>query len=240
LPRIAVIIPARNEAGSIAGVIRDVRVHLPSAGIIVVDDHSDDGTGDIAEAFPGVTVLRPPISLGIGGAVQLGLRHALAQSHGFDLFVRMDGDGQHRAESIADLVRCCAPGTLVQGARTAEGFLATSNRMRRLGSLYFRALFRLFARRPVPDPTSGLMCFDGTIAAKFASFYPTDFPEIESLVLLLRSGHRVLSAPVSMAPREHGASSIDALHALVYMFSVTLAFFSTWLRANPYQAAHAA
>jgi glycosyltransferase involved in cell wall biosynthesis len=238
LLRTAVIIPAKNEAGSIAGVIRDVRAHLPSAGIFVVDDRSDDGTGEIAEAFPDVNVLRSPISLGIGGAVQLGLRQALSQ--GFESFARMDGDGQHRAESLAALLSRCAPGTLVQGARTADGFLAASNRVRRFGSLYFRALFRLFARRPVADPTSGLMCFDRTIAAKFARFYPSDFPEIESLVLLLRSGHRVVSAPVSMAPRAHGSSSIDALHALVYMFSVTLAFFSSWLRANPYRASHAA
>jgi glycosyltransferase involved in cell wall biosynthesis len=238
LPRIAIIIPAKNEAGNITGVVHDIRSHLPSADIVVVDDHSDDGTGEAAAALSGVVVLRSPIPLGIGGAVQLGLMYAMSGS--YDIFIRMDGDGQHRAECLPDLIRRGGPGTLVQGARPGAEFLASSNWVRRLGSVYFRALFRVFARHRIEDPTSGMMCFDRTIAGKFSRFYPTDFPEIESLVLLLRSGHAVVSAPVTMAARARGSSSIDSLHAAVYMLSVTLAFFSSFLRKNPYGAAHAA
>jgi glycosyltransferase involved in cell wall biosynthesis len=233
LTRTAVIIPARNEAANIAGVVMDIHAHLPDADVIVVDDHSDDETRSVASALPGVVVVPAPICLGIGAAVQLGVRYALAG--GYDIFIRMDGDGQHRADCLPGLVGSRSPGTLVQGARTDAQFLATSNWARRLGSLYFRSLFRVFTRGPVQDPTSGFMCFDRGIAAKFSRFYPSDFPEIESLVLLLRSGHRVVSVPVSMAPRKHGTSSIDSLHALVYMFSVTVAFFGSFLRKNPYR-----
>lgn len=235
--RVAVVIPARNEEENIAGVIRDVRASLPLCDIVVVDDNSDDGTAAAAEAFPGVAVLRSPISLGIGGAVQLGIRHALER--GATCFIRMDGDGQHRAECLRTLLDRLAPGTLVQGSRARARFRESSNWARHLGSRYFQLLFRLLARRPVSDPTSGLMCFGGDIARKFSRSYPADFPEIESLVLLLRSGHRVVSAEVPMDSRRGGESSIGAAKALIYMFSVTAAFLASFIRRNPYEAARA-
>lgn len=231
------IIPAHNEAENIPSVIRDVRTHLPTADIVVVDDASDDATADIAGTFTGVTVLRSPISLGIGGAVQLGIRYSLAR--GATLFVRMDGDGQHRARNAAAMLVALGPRTLVQGSRSREQFAETSNWVRKLGSLYFQFMFRAWTARAMPDPTSGFMCFGREIAAKFAGFYPTDFPEIESLVLLLRSGHTVVPVTVPMEARLAGESSIGPVHGLVYMLSVTLAFFGCFLRKNPYGVAHA-
>lgn len=236
LPRLAVIIPAKNEADNIGKVLADIRAHLPTADIIVVDDCSEDDTAETAAAFPGVTLLRSPISLGIGGAVQLGLKFAVGK--GYEVFIRMDGDGQHRAESLAELVRNGGPRTLVQGARPHARFLESSNWIRKVGSLYFHLLFRICTFRNIPDPTSGLMCFGKDIAEKFSRFYPTDFPEIESLVLLIRSGHRIVSAPVAMEPRQGGSSSIGWWHGGIYMLSVTIAFLSSFLRNNPYGATH--
>lgn len=232
--RTAVVIPARNEEANLPGVLRDVREALPHADIIVIDDHSDDGTAAAAAAFPDVLVLRPPIPLGIGGAVQLGVRYGLER--GAESFARIDGDGQHRAECLPGLLRSLAPGTLVQGSRRPEDFPATSNRLRHLGSRYFQALFRIFMRRPVADPTSGLMCFGSDIARKFSRSYPSEYPEIESLVLLLRAGHKVISSEVPMASRRHGESSIGPAKALIYMFSVSAAFLASFLRKNPYGA----
>ena len=232
----AVIIPAKNEAANISKVLADIRTHLPEADVIVVDDCSEDETAETAAAFPRVTVLRSPISLGIGGAVQLGLKFAYHK--GYNIFMRMDGDGQHRAESLASLVKNVGPGTLVQGSRSHAQFMATSNWVRKMGSLYFHLLFRTFTFQNIPDPTSGMMCFGRDIAGKFVHFYPTDFPEIESLVLLIRSGHRIVSATVTMEPRQSGSSSIGWWHGGVYMLSVTIAFVSSFLRDNPYGAAH--
>lgn len=232
----AVIIPAKNEAANIGRVLSDIHFHLPNADIIVVDDCSDDDTAKTARSFSGVTVLSSPISLGIGGAVQLGLK--LAVSKEYEIFIRMDGDGQHRAESLADLVKHRTRGTLVQGCRPHARFTASSNWVRKAGSLYFHLLFRTCTLKNIPDPTSGLMCFGREIAEKFSRFYPADFPEIESLVLLIRSGHRIVSTPVNMAPRQSGSSSIGLWHGGVYMMSVTIAFISCFLRSNPYGPAH--
>jgi glycosyltransferase involved in cell wall biosynthesis len=238
LARIAVIIPAKNEAGNITGVISGIRAHLPEAEVIVVDDNSDDATVETVLLGEHATLLHCPVSVGIGGAVQLGIRYALEQGH--TLFLRMDGDGQHPPQAARELVRSHSPGLLVQGSRDPEQFAATSNSVRKLGSLYFRSLFRVFTGRLIPDPTSGFMCFGRDVAELFARFYPSDFPEIESLVLLARSGRRIIPVTVSMTPRASGASSIDAFRAVIYMFSVSVAFFSSFIRRNPYGAAHAA
>ncbi len=235
--KIAVIIPARNEAASIPSVIRDVREHLPHALIVIVDDDSRDGTAEAAETFPQVTVLRSPICLGIGGAVQLGIKYAL--SLGIARFVRMDGDGQHHAGHAVAMLANLGPRTLVQGSRSPQQFAATSNWVRKFGSLYFQMLFRFWTSRRIPDPTSGFMCFGKDIAAKFATSYPTDFPEIESLVLLIRSGHAIIPVTVPMEARRAGSSSIGPMRGLVYMLSVSLAFFSSFLKRNPYGIAHA-
>lgn len=235
---IVVIIPAKNEAGNIRRVVSGVRTHLPEADIIVVDDNSDDHTAEVVLLCDGVLLLHSPVSVGIGGAVQLGIRFALER--GYSLFVRMDGDGQHPAKSLRELVRHHAPGCLVQGSRNPGEFSASSTSIRKFGSFYFRSLFRIFTGRDIPDPTSGFMCFEREVAEKFARFYPMDFPEIESLVLLARSGHRIVPVQVSMLARTAGASSIDALRAVIYMSSVSMAFFSSFLRKNPYGPPNAA
>ncbi|MDB5049485.1 MAG: glycosyl transferase family 2 [Fibrobacteres bacterium] len=238
LGRIAVIIPAKNEAENISGVLSGIRAHLPEADIIVVDDNSDDATAETVLLCESATLLHCPVSVGIGGAVQLGVRYALER--GYPLFIRMDGDGQHPPQAARELVRNHLPGLLVQGSRDPHQFSTTSNSARKIGSLYFRSLFRLFTGSQVTDPTSGFMCFDREMAEMFARFYPMDFPEIESLVLLARSGHKIVPVTVSMTPRISGVSSIGWFRAGVYMFSVSIAFFSSFVRKNPYGAAHAA
>lgn len=114
LGRIAVIVPALNEALAIAAVLDSVRaLGLP---VIVVDDGSDDGTPEIAAAR-GVTLIRHARRMGKGQALRDGFREALRQ--GFDGVVTMDGDGQHVAADIPRLlaVAACHPDHLVIGAR---------------------------------------------------------------------------------------------------------------------------
>src|SRR5205823_3879411 len=91
LRRVA-IVPALNEEHTVGRVIDELRAFDPGLDVVVVDDGSLDGTSRVAAA-KGARVLRLPFNLGIGGAVQTGFRFAF--EHGYDIAVRVDGDGQH-------------------------------------------------------------------------------------------------------------------------------------------------
>ncbi|HUI90803.1 MAG TPA: glycosyltransferase family 2 protein [Chitinivibrionales bacterium] len=233
MSKIAVIIPAKNEAQNIGRVIEDVRSNAPQCDIIVVDDHSADNTVQTAEMFERVTVLSSSISLGIGGAVQLGVLYALKQ--GYDTLVRMDGDGQHNGFFIDKLLSKVKDNVLVVGTRCGADFKTSSDMARKIGGWYFRLLFRFFTRTNVLDPTSGFICFGKSIAEKFARYYPLDYPEIESTMLLIRAGYRIECEEVRMNPRKQGRSSISWFYSLVYMIAVSLAFFISFFKDNPYK-----
>ena len=96
------ILPGYNEAETIEQVIDSMRLHVPMFDILVIDDGSTDGTGEIAERA-GAMVLRHPFNLGIGGAVQTGF--VFAQERGYDYAVQVDADGQHCPEEITKLLK---------------------------------------------------------------------------------------------------------------------------------------
>jgi glycosyltransferase involved in cell wall biosynthesis len=233
MPKIAVIIPARNEADNIQRVIQDIIRNAPQCDIIVVDDHSTDETAQNACRHDRVTVLCSPIRLGIGGAVQLGVLHAMEK--GYDIFVRMDGDGQHSALYVQHLLSKVQDTSLIIGGRSGHDFAVSSDLFREIGSRYFKFLFRVFTGKKISDPTSGFVCFGKSIAEKFARYFPLDFPEIESTVLLLRAGFDVKSEEVTMNPRKKGNSSITMFYSIVYMFSVSISFFIAFFKKNPYK-----
>ncbi len=99
LARTLVLIPAFNEEASLPGLLADVRAQLPGAVVAVVDDGSADGTAAAACAG-GARVLRLPCNLGVGPAVQTGIKYALET--GFDYLLRLDADGQHPHPAAAD------------------------------------------------------------------------------------------------------------------------------------------
>src|ERR671925_2339993 len=99
--RCLAIIPAYNEAASVADVVASLRRHAPAFDAVVVDDGSTDGTAQVARAA-GARVISHPFNLGIGGAVQSGYRFAL--ENGYDVAVQVDGDGQHDARHIPELL----------------------------------------------------------------------------------------------------------------------------------------
>src|SRR4051794_21090257 len=101
MPRHLAIVPAYNEEGAVGATVADLREHAPDFDVLVVDDGSTDDTWRVARAA-GAQVVRLPFNLGIGGAVQAGYQYALER--GYQVAVQIDGDGQHDARNIHDLL----------------------------------------------------------------------------------------------------------------------------------------
>ena len=228
--RALAIVPARNEAGAIGGVVDEIRLRHPGFDVVVVDDGSTDETGAIAAAR-GAAVVRLPFNLGIGGAVQTGFRYAL--EHGYELAVRLDGDGQHDPAELEKLLGPVERGEadVVTGSRFAPG--ASGYRpplARRFGIVFFARLVSLLTRQRVTDTTSGFQALNREGIALFAADYPSDYPEVEATVLVYKHRLRLVEVPVRMREREHGESSIGVLSSIYYMLKVTLALFLAMVR----------
>ncbi len=221
-PRLCVVIPALNEGRSIGAVVEAVRAALPGAQALVVDDGSTDDTAAEARRA-GAVVASLPVNLGIGGAVQTGYRYALR--HGFDIALQVDGDGQHDPGEAARLLAPVLAGQadMVIGSRWLGRGEFASPVGRRLGMRILAALVRARTGGPFTDTTSGFRAVGRRGIELFARAYPTDFPEVEVIVLACRQGLRVTEVPVAMAERQHGASSIAGLRSAYYMARVVVA-----------------
>jgi len=121
-----VIIPTYNEADNVRDLVPEIRRLAPTSDILVVDDHSPDGTADavatLQEAYPGkVHLLERDGAPGLGKAYVAGFRHGLAGDH--DRFVQMDADFSHRPRDLVKLLEASSPGNIdfVVGSRWVEG-----------------------------------------------------------------------------------------------------------------------
>ncbi len=227
--KVLVIIPAYNEESSIAGVIEEVRALDMGYDIVVVDDGSEDRTGEKA-MNAGAHVLSLPINLGIGAAMQTGFHYAIRRN--YDCAVQVDGDGQHPAQEIPRLVNALATGDadVVIGSRFLEkkGFQSTFSR--RAGIMYFEFLHKMLTKVHVTDSTSGFRALNRKALLVVDKYYPDEYPEAESIVLFSRNALKMQEVPVIMRERQGGESSIRRVTALYYMFKVTLAIVFTYLR----------
>lgn len=226
------IIPAYNEEESILGVIDDLKHDAPFADYIVINDGSTDGTRALLEEH-GIPHIDLVNNLGIGGAVQTGYKYAL--QHGYDIAVQFDGDGQHCARYIAQLVSPIQNGDadLVVGSRfkgETDGFKSSS--LRRLGITILSAVLKMASTNKVEDVTSGFRAAGKRAIQLFASYYPDDYPEPESLALIARKGLKLAEMPVSMRERTGGESSIKRMDSVYYMVKVT---FAILIQTNIYE-----
>jgi glycosyltransferase involved in cell wall biosynthesis len=220
VPRIYVVIPAFNEARTIAGVVAGV----VSAGyrVIVVDDGSRDRTYDVAAAAGAAAVLSHPVNLGQGAALQTGIAFALQQ--GADIVVTFDADGQHRTADVARLIAALhAHGAdFALGSRFLGG--AVNQPLSRRILLKLATLFtRLTTGLSVTDTHNGLraMTRRGASAIRLRQNRMAHASEI--LHQIAESGLKFVEAPVtieySVYSLQKGQSMGDALVILTDLFA---------------------
>lgn len=216
-----VIIPALNEERSVADVVCSILSSAPDVDIVVVSDGSTDHTAQVARAA-GAYVIELPVNLGIGGAMQTGYRYAHQQ--GYAYAVQIDADGQHDPADLPKLlaVARAGRGDMVLGSRYVEKTSYKSSGSRRVGMIMLATLVRLAIGYAIKDTTSGYRVVNSRTIALFSQYYPTDYPEVEVLVLLHRHRMRVYEVAVEMKERQAGVSSITPFKSGYYMLKVSL------------------
>lgn len=217
-----VIIPAFNEEGNLEKTIKDIKDNAPDFDYVIINDCSTDKTLEMCRRH-GFSYLNLPVNLGIGGAVQTGYRYAYY--HGYDIAVQFDGDGQHSASHLEDMVTTLidTESDMVIGSRFIEKEGFQSSGLRRIGIKYFTGLIKLLTGKKITDPTSGMRMVNKKLLEKFTDEYPKDYPEPESVVTILAEKYKVTEIPVVMNEREEGVSSISLKNSVYYMIKVSFA-----------------
>lgn len=214
--RVLVVIPAWNEAGSIATVVREVRGELPGVDVLVVDDGSTDETAALARGA-GATVVRLPYNLGVGGAMRAGYRYGL--EHDYDVVVQIDADGQHDPRYVPKLIDALDVADLVVGARFAGEGAYRVRGPRRWAMAMFSVVLSRIARTKLTDTTSGFRAANRRAVELFAKWYPVEYlgDTVETLVYAARRGVVIRQVPVAMRARMAGVPSQSPVKAVAYV-----------------------
>jgi glycosyltransferase involved in cell wall biosynthesis len=235
LNRYLAIVPAFNEVAAISATVGEILECSPGFDVLVVDDGSTDATARRAAAA-GAKVVRLPFNLGIGGAMQAG--YVYAEENGYEIAVQVDGDGQHDARHIGDMLahmQVHPEIDMIVGSRflsPAEGGFRSSA-SRRVGIRIFAALLSRITGQPVTDPTSGFRMTNRKGIRLFAGDYPHDYPEVEAILLMHAHRLRSCEIPVRMRARTSGVSAISSTQPVYYMVKVLLAVFVGLFRSHP-------
>ena len=191
--KVSVIIPAYNEAASIGDVVRKVREMYPEYELIVVDDGSDDGTGEAARK-QGAKVITHPYNKGNGASVRAGIQAATG-----DIVVMMDGDGQHRPEDIRRLLECFPEYDFVVGARGME---SQAGLRRGIGNWLLNRFASYLTRFPIQDLTSGFRAFKREMILPYLHLFPTGFSyPTTSTLAMLKAGANLKYIPITAQQR---------------------------------------
>ncbi|MDQ1581485.1 MAG: hypothetical protein QOD05_2260 [Microbacteriaceae bacterium] len=222
LEQTLIVVPAYNEQAAVGDVVREIFEKLPGVHCLVVDDGSADATSEVA-AEAGATVATLPFNMGVGGAMRLGFKYALA--HGFRNVVQIDADGQHDPAGVPQLLDALSTFDLSIGARFAGTGAYEVRGPRRWAMRVLSRVLSRTAGTTLTDTTSGFKASGPRAVELFASQYPAEYlgDTIEALVIAARVGCKVTQVPVSMRPRAAGKPSHHPLKAAAYLGRALLA-----------------
>jgi len=228
MSRTLIVIPTYNEAANLQPLIASLRMHAADVDILVVDDSSPDGTGEIADrlaADPAVHVLHRPGKEGLGVAYVAGFAWGLQQPE-YNWFVEMDADGSHHAAELRRLRNAAFAADLVIGSRWVRGGRVLNwPRLRRLISRAGTAYARVMLRLPVHDATAGFRVLSRraleaasleTVASHGYCF------QIDMTRRIQNAGLPIVEVPVTFTEREHGASKMTTGIIVEALWRVTL------------------
>ncbi len=225
--RVLVVVPTYNERDNLEWLVGRLRSSVPWVDVLVVDDGSPDGTGDLgdrmAAADPQVTVLHRATKTGLGAAYLEGFAVALAR--GYDVVGEMDADGSHQPEQLPRLLSALEHADLVIGSRWVPGGSVVNWPLSRKvlsvgGNLYARLLLGI----PLRDITAGYRLF------RRSTLETIDLGSVESAGYIfqtdlafrtLRAGLRVVEVPIQFVERVRGQSKMSRDVAFESLWRIT-------------------
>jgi glycosyltransferase involved in cell wall biosynthesis len=187
---VSVIIPAFDEAETIGKVVEETRALYPDYEIVVIDDGSKDGTGDIARDA-GAIVYSHPYTVGVGAGIKRGVRIASGE-----IIVFMSGDGLYNPDDIGRLVEGMKDFDMVVGARP-KGYHRSWSR--RFGNWIYKRLATYVAKIKLQDLTCGFRAVKADIVHKFLYLIPNTYSYTTTLTLCaLRNGRTIKYVPIEL------------------------------------------
>jgi len=225
--KIAILIPAYNEAENIGTVLGQIPAAVCGVGteVLVVDDGSRDGTGDVA-AEHGAAVARHVTNRGGGAALRTGYR--LMVESGALIVVTLDADGQHRPDEMERLVKPIVDGEvdMAHGSRVL-GHADRNHFARELGIVFFNRLVSFITRTHVSDCSNGYRAVRTTVLPQLV-LRQEQFHTSEFMIEAIKRGIPAKEVPITVERRLHGHSKKPA--AFRYGAGFANAIVRTWLR----------
>lgn len=226
--RVLVIIPTYNEADNLEPIVARVRLSQPAADILIVDDNSPDGTGDLADALAAegpVHVLHRAGKEGLGAAYLAGFDWGIAND--YDILIEMDADGSHQPEQLGDLLAAVEQGAdLVLGSRwVAGGTVLNWPKSREIISRGGNLYARLMLGMKLKDATGGFRAFRRTtleglrlseVASQGYCF------QVDLARRAVGAGFTVVEVPITFVERIRGQSKMSNTIVLEALWRVTL------------------
>ena len=215
LPRVLVLVPTYNESATIERAVTAVLDAVPDAHVLVIDDNSPDGTGDLADdlatGLPNVHVLHRTRKEGLGAAYLSGFAWGLARD--YDILIEMDADGSHPATALPDLIAALDHADLAIGSRWVPGGQVRNwpwsrEWLSRGGNTYTRWALGIDVR----DATAGFRAFRrGTLRAiDLGSVQSQGYCfQIDLTRRVLDAGLRVVEVPITFVERDLGQSKMS-------------------------------
>jgi len=212
--KFAVILPTYNEAANLTVVVRAICAALPDATIIVIDDDSPDGTGEVAVQlqgeYPTLILIRHPRGSGLASAYRAGYAHALL--NGFAYVIQMDADGSHDPAQLPEFAKIAPTYDLVIGSRyasrAAQEHCPWGRRVLRVAAHWY---VYLWLRIPSSDVTSGFRLLSRRMLEYVASSALHShgyIVQIETAWIATRGDLRVAEIPIQFLRRVHGRSKL--------------------------------
>lgn len=215
--KVLIIIPAYNEAQNIEKTVKDV-IDNTNYDYVVINDCSKDNTKEVCEKN-NFNMLSLPINFGLTSGIQLGMKYAYKK--GYDIAIQFDGDGQHQAKYLKELVSKIEKeeADIVIGSRFVTEKKPFTIRM--IGNRLIAFIIKITTLKTIKDTTSGMRAYNKKAIWEF-NRNASLTPEPDTLVYMMKKGLKVEEVQVEIKDREFGESYLNPIRSVKYMINILL------------------